>query len=162
MLLRLRHTSTSLAGFGSRKRFQPQPAGSSNPGAVLAAAGSRPNRKGRELFAAIEEAPVVDALGLEHAICHGKFNRKENTQQYHKPPKLKLTVEELILVEPKLKAPEIHSILQKRRRDHKDGGLMFCYAERGTWPRDQLCICASRNRAIAMACYLQWGRFRKI
>jgi len=36
------------------------------PGAVLAA-GSRPNRKSKDLFAASEEAPV-DALGLKNAI----------------------------------------------------------------------------------------------
>ena len=111
------------------------------PGAVLAA-GSRPNRKIKDLFAASEEASV-DALGLENAICRGKFNRKENSNPYHKPHRLKLAIEAVFKIGqdgsvPKLKAPEIHTML-KKGRDPKDGGLMFCYAKPGTWPRKKFC-----------------------
>jgi hypothetical protein len=27
----------------------------------------------------------------------------------------------------------------RKRRDPKDGGLLFCYSKRGSYPRDQLC-----------------------
>jgi hypothetical protein len=38
---------------------------------------------------------------------------------------------------PKLKDKDILKILSEMRDE--DGGLMFCYSKRGSWPRGQLC-----------------------
>lgn len=107
----------------------------------LVAAGSRPNSQNKAVFCTIEEAEA-GALGLEYAICHGKFNRKEGMDVYHKPEFLRrMLIKHFEIGQdgscPKLKDKEILKILSEMRDE--DGGLMFCYSKRGSWPRDQFC-----------------------
>jgi hypothetical protein len=96
------------------------------------------------MFVTIVESPK-DALGIDKAACFGKMNRKEVTYEdmYHKPLRL---IEELMTLYqigqnggcPKLKAKEMWERLRDMR-DPLDGGLMFCYSKRGSWPRNQFC-----------------------
>ena len=117
----------------------------SKPGGLLSV-GSRPNLKSNVMFVTIEGGSP-NALGFDKANCFGKINRKEltNDEIYHKPDRLR---DHLLMLHkfgqngtcPKLKAVEIHAKLAETR-DPEDGGLMFCYSKRGSWPRDfcQLC-----------------------
>jgi hypothetical protein len=115
----------------------------SRPGGLLAA-GNRPNLKSEVLFVTIEEAPA-DAIAIKRAVCYGKFNRKELSYDdiYHKPSRLAQALLELYQIGqdggcPKLKGREIWKRLRDMR-DPTDGGLMFCYSKRGSWPRDKFC-----------------------
>jgi hypothetical protein len=118
------------------------------PGGTFAS-GSRPNLKSKSLFVTIEEAPA-DTLGLHKVICFEKFNRKELTEEdkYHKPDLLRARMTHYYEIgqdggQPKLTAKKIHDHLAAEI-DPTDGGLMFCYAKRGSWPRGQLCnLCKS-------------------
>lgn len=121
----------------------------SKPGGVLAA-GSRPNARSSLPFVTIEEAPV-NTPGIEDAVCFGKCNRKESdsTTSYHKPARLVKALKELYEIGqdgllPKLKPFEIRQKLANMR-DPADGGLMFCYSKRGSWPRKLLCQLCNRN-----------------
>jgi hypothetical protein len=121
----------------------------SRPGGLVAA-GSRPNLMSDVLFVTIEEAPA-DTLGLENTICFGKFNRKElaSDEKYHKPERLVKEMLRLYKIgqdggAPKLKPKEIRNILSKMV-DPTDGGLLFCYSKRGSWPRQALCALCNHN-----------------
>jgi hypothetical protein len=113
----------------------------SNPGGSLAV-GSRPDRNSTSLFCKIVESPA-DTLGIEHAICFGRFNRKEDVPAYHKPDRLRTAMLRLFQIgqdgtSPMLNAASMQNEL-KKMRDPKDGGLLFCYSKRGSYPRSQLC-----------------------
>jgi cyclophilin family peptidyl-prolyl cis-trans isomerase len=114
----------------------------SRPGGIVAA-GNRPNTLSSNFFVTIEEAPV-GTLGMNDAICFGKFNRKVLTylEKYQKPFRLVQVLRELYRIGqdgsvPKLKAEEIHARVKEMR--DSDGSLMFCYSKRGSWPREQFC-----------------------
>ena len=100
----------------------------SRPGGLLAV-GSRPNR-----FTP-SSAPVLesnrDAPGGENSVCFGRFNRKDDAVPYRKPEKVISVLRELFHRRPKL---DEFKMLETIRimKDPADGGLMFCYAKRGT------------------------------
>ena len=113
----------------------------SKPGGLMAV-GSRPNKKSNYVFAALEEADV-EAVGLDKARCFGKFNRKEGKDPYHKPTVLFSRMLALFNIggdgtERKINSQDMHDRLRVEH-DPVDGGLMFCCAKRGKWPRKQYC-----------------------
>jgi hypothetical protein len=131
-----KHSFPSGVGALSELAYQ-----ASNPGGSLAV-GSRPDRNSTSLFCKIVEASA-DTLGIDHAICYRKFNRKEDQPAYHKPDRLRAEMLRLFQIgqdgtSPMLNAGSMQNEL-KKMRDPKDGGLMFCYSKRGSYPRGQLC-----------------------
>jgi hypothetical protein len=110
----------------------------------LVAAGTRPNLKSPAMFATIQRAPPNEPSAKD-ASSFGKFNRKELSQDdiYHKPEKLVKEMTRLYKIGqdgscPKKKAFEVWADLGLMR-DPKDGGLMFCYSKRGSFPRKEFC-----------------------
>jgi hypothetical protein len=120
------------------------------PGGTFAS-GTRPNLKSKSLFVTIEEASA-DTLGMQKVVCFEKFNRKELTEEdkYHKPVRLLERMKHYYEIgqdgrQPKLTAKKIHDYLAAEIDPKDGGGLMFCYAKRGSFPRAQLCILCQSN-----------------
>jgi hypothetical protein len=98
------------------------------------------------MFVTIVESPK-GALGIDKAVCFGKLNRKEVKYdgQYHKPDCLSQELMNLYHIG---QNGRLYHIGQnggcpwermRAMRDPLDGGLMFCYSKRGSWPRNQFC-----------------------
>lgn len=121
----------------------------SQPGGLVAT-GSRPNIKAQAMYTEIHPSAPNEPSAID-ASCFGKFNRKELSQNdlYHKPDKLVKEMKRMYMIGqdglcPKKKAFEVWDELQAMR-DPKDGGLMFCYSKRGSWPRKQFCELCKKN-----------------
>jgi hypothetical protein len=119
----------------------------SKPGGLMAV-GSRPNKKSNAIFAILEEADA-DAVGLDKARCFGKLNRKEGKDPYRKPTVLFARMLELFNIggdgtERKINGQDMHDRL-RAEHDPVDGGLMFCRAKKGSWPRKQYCEQCKNN-----------------
>jgi hypothetical protein len=103
------------------------------------------------VFVALVEADV-DALGLDGARCFGKLNRKEGKDPYHKPQVLLDAMKALFSIgsdgtERKINGQDMRDRL-RRELDPVDGGLKFCRAKRGTFPRKQHCLMCDNNPCI--------------
>jgi hypothetical protein len=93
----------------------------------------------------------VDTLGLENMICFGKFYWKDLTsdEMCHNPGRLVKEMLRLYKIgqdggAPKLKAKEIRNSSSKMI-DPIDGGFLFCYSKRGSWPHQALCALRNHN-----------------
>jgi hypothetical protein len=122
----------------------------SKPGGLMAV-GSRPDRKSNNVFVTLEEADA-DTLALDDARCFGKLNRKEGKDPYHKPKVLFDAMKELFMIgsdgsERKINGQDMRDRL-KMELDPVDGGLKFCRAKRGTFPRKQYCHMCENNPCV--------------
>jgi hypothetical protein len=91
------------------------------------AVGSRLDRLSAKTHKDLKES--ADGIRrAEHAVCFGKFNRKEGTEVYQKPFTLFKAMCDLFEIRkmPKLNASSMNKELQKMTNP-KDGGHKFCY-----------------------------------
>lgn len=101
----------------------------SRPGGLMCLE-NRPDRSSSELHSTLVAADN-GSIGEIAARSFGMFNRKENIVAYKKPPTLLRVLEELYILEPKLRASEMRACM-RTMLDEQDGGLLFCWSKRST------------------------------
>ena len=104
------------------------------PGGLMMV-GTHKDRK-KQLGASVKEFDSVAEMSpaAVDCCCFMAFHRKdeESESSYHKTPKLQLELDRLFALRPKVSAEQAREMMLKQV-DPADGGLMFCYAKRGTY-----------------------------
>ena len=95
--------------------------------------GKHKDQKKTSSTTTLKEFPSSDNPAASDADCYNNFHRQEATEEpYHKPPKLQAELDRLFAECPKLSAEQALDRM-KNAIDPADGGLMYCYAKRGTY-----------------------------